>query len=209
MYYEYREPAKTIPSHRMLAIRRGENENVLFFLIELEPQRRARACCDARSSAQQGDWTPQLELAIEDSWQRLLNSSIQAEIRLELKKPLGRRGDQGLSREPAQSVAGPAGGAYRRAWRSTRACARAARSRWSTRPASSSRIDVIYPHRSEERSGDARKTLETLDCASTTCRAIAIGNGTASRETDAFVREFLREAQAGRDVLRDGQRVRG
>jgi uncharacterized protein len=33
MYYEYREPVKTIPSHRMLAIRRGESENVLYFLI--------------------------------------------------------------------------------------------------------------------------------------------------------------------------------
>src|SRR6185369_7015340 len=34
MYYEYREPVKTIPSHRMLAIRRGESEKVLYFLIE-------------------------------------------------------------------------------------------------------------------------------------------------------------------------------
>ena len=39
MYYEYREPVKTIPSHRMLAIRRGESENVLYFLIELDPAR--------------------------------------------------------------------------------------------------------------------------------------------------------------------------
>ncbi len=34
MYYDYREPVKPIPSHRMLAIRRGETENVLYFLIE-------------------------------------------------------------------------------------------------------------------------------------------------------------------------------
>ncbi len=40
MYYDYREPARTIPSHRMLAIRRGESESVLYFLIEFEPQRR-------------------------------------------------------------------------------------------------------------------------------------------------------------------------
>ncbi len=39
MYYEYSEPVKTIPSHRMLAIRRGEGEGVLYFLIELEPLR--------------------------------------------------------------------------------------------------------------------------------------------------------------------------
>src|ERR1700686_4841306 len=39
MYYDYKEPVKTIPSPRMLAIRRGEAENVLFFLMEIEPQR--------------------------------------------------------------------------------------------------------------------------------------------------------------------------
>ena len=39
MYYDYREPVKQIPSHRMLAIRRGETEGVLYFDIELEPQR--------------------------------------------------------------------------------------------------------------------------------------------------------------------------
>ena len=39
MYYEYNEPVKTIPSHRMLAIRRGESENVLYFLIEVDQPR--------------------------------------------------------------------------------------------------------------------------------------------------------------------------
>jgi uncharacterized protein len=39
MYYDYREPVKTIPSHRMLAIRRGESENVLYFLIETDAER--------------------------------------------------------------------------------------------------------------------------------------------------------------------------
>ena len=37
MYYDYREPAKSIPSHRMLAIRRGESEKILYFTIELDP----------------------------------------------------------------------------------------------------------------------------------------------------------------------------
>jgi uncharacterized protein len=40
MYYDYRESVKQIPSHRMLAIRRGEIENVLYFVIELDPPRR-------------------------------------------------------------------------------------------------------------------------------------------------------------------------
>ena len=85
MYYEHREPAKTIPSHRMLAIRRGEGEKVLYFLIEVEPER-ALALMRRHILRQPGDWTPQLELAIDDAWKRLLNASIQGEIRLELKR---------------------------------------------------------------------------------------------------------------------------
>jgi protein Tex len=77
MYYEYKEPVKTIPSHRMLAIRRGEGEKVLYFLIELEPER-PLAILRAHILRQSGDWTKQLGLAIEDAWKRLLNSSIQA-----------------------------------------------------------------------------------------------------------------------------------
>src|SRR6185369_7908401 len=85
MYYDYREPVKTIPSHRMLAIRRGETENVLFFLIELDEQR-ALASIRSRVLRAQGDWTPQLELAIADAYSRLLNTSIQGELRFELKQ---------------------------------------------------------------------------------------------------------------------------
>src|ERR1700733_3519957 len=85
MYYDYKEPVKTIPSHRMLAIRRGEGENVLYFLIDVEPER-AVALIRKQVLRQQGDWTPQLELAIDDAWKRLLNSSIQGEIRLEVKR---------------------------------------------------------------------------------------------------------------------------
>src|SRR6202012_3390347 len=63
MYYDYKEPVKTIPSHRMLAIRRGEGENVLYFLIEAEPER-AVAIIQKHVLRQRGDWTQQLELAI-------------------------------------------------------------------------------------------------------------------------------------------------
>ena len=67
MYYDYREPVKTIPSHRMLAIRRGETENVLYFLIETDAER-AVSMLRSRVLRVQGDWTGQLELAVADSW---------------------------------------------------------------------------------------------------------------------------------------------
>jgi uncharacterized protein len=86
MYYDdYREPVKKIPSHRMLAIRRGEGEKVLYFLIELDSDK-AVSAIRSRVLRQRGDWSPHLESAIEDSYKRLLNSSIQAETRLELKQ---------------------------------------------------------------------------------------------------------------------------
>ena len=85
MYFEYSEPASKIPSHRMLAIRRGANENILYFQIELDPLKPV-AYLKKKIIRQPGDWVPQLEIAAEDSWKRLLNLSIQTEVRLELKQ---------------------------------------------------------------------------------------------------------------------------
>lgn len=61
-YYDYREAVKQIPSHRMLAIRRGETENILYFLIEVDLQR-ALELIKSKIHKQPGDWTPQLNLA--------------------------------------------------------------------------------------------------------------------------------------------------
>lgn len=190
MYYDYREPAKTIPSHRMLAIRRGEAENVLFFLLELE-QQRALDTLRSRILRAQGDWTPQLMLAIEDAWQRLLNSSIQGEIRLELKKrsdadaiavfrdnlhnlllsppagPVSVLGiDPGLRTGCKLAIVDETGKFLGH--------------------------DVMYPFTSKSGLEQAAKVMEKL-MAQHNVRAIAIGNGTAGRETDQFVRDFLKE----------------
>ena len=188
MYYDYREPVKTIPSHRMLAIRRGEGESILFFLIETEPLRCVGLLRD-RILRETGDWTPHLEQAIEDSWQRLLNSSIQTEIRLELKK----RSDTeaiGVFRENLQNLllAPPAGPI------SVLGIDPGIRTGCKIAVVDETgkflAHDVIYLQGKSDTSGATSK-LKTL-LLKHNVRAIAIGNGTASRETDAFVREFLR-----------------
>jgi len=190
MYYDYREPVKSIPSHRMLAIRRGETENVLFFLMELDGQ---RAVDNLRLHIlrRQGDWTPQLTLAIEDAWQRLLNSSIQGEIRLELKKrsdadaiAVFRDNLHNLLLSPPAgpiSVLGIDPGLRT-------GCKLAIVDETGKFLAH----DVIYPFTSKSGLEQAAKVLEKL-MAQHNVRAIAIGNGTAGRETDQLVREFLRE----------------
>jgi Transcriptional accessory protein len=190
MYYEYKEPAKTIPSHRMLAIRRGESENILYFLIEIE-QERAIALMSRHILRVPGDWTPQLELAIDDAWKRLLNSSIQGEVRLELK----RRSDSeaiNVFRDNLYNLllAPPAGPI------SVLGIDPGLRTGCKVAVVDQTgkllAHDVLYLHTSKRGDAEATPKLEAL-LRKYTVRAIAIGNGTASRETDSFVRGFLRD----------------
>ena len=190
MYYEFRESVKTIPSHRMLAIRRGETESVLYFLIELEPLR-ATSLLRSRILKAPGDWTPHLELAIEDCWKRLLSSSIQGEIRLELKKRSDTDAIQ-VFRDNLQNLllAAPAGPI------SVLGIDPGLRTGCKVAVVDETgkflAHDVLYLHTSKNAASGAGDTLAAL-IAKHNVRAIAIGNGTASRETDLFVREFLRD----------------
>ena len=84
MYADYREPVSRIPSHRMLAVRRGAKEGFLTFEIQMEAAPPV-AWLTNRVLRTRGDWTPHLEQAVADSYERLLNPSIQTEVRLELK----------------------------------------------------------------------------------------------------------------------------
>jgi uncharacterized protein len=190
MYYEYSEPVKTIPSHRMLAIRRGESENVLYFLIELEPER-PLSQIRRHVLRQQGDWTHQLELAIDDAWKRLLNSSIQGEIRLELKRRSDTDAIQVFRDNLYNLLLAPPAGPI-----SVLGIDPGLRTGCKVAVVDETgkmlAHDVLYLHTSKHGNAEAMPKLEGL-LRKHNVRAIAIGNGTASRETDAFVRDFLRE----------------
>jgi len=190
MYYEYKEPVKTIPSHRMLAIRRGEGENVLYFLIEIEPER-AVGIMRRHVLRQGGDWTPQLELAIDDAWKRLLNSSIQGEIRLELKRRSDTEAIHVFRDNLYNLLLAPPAGPI-----SVLGIDPGLRTGCKVAVVDETgkllAHDVLYLHTSKHGNDEAAPKLEAL-LRRHHVRAIAIGNGTASRETDAFVRGFLKE----------------
>jgi protein Tex len=190
MYYEYSEPVKTIPSHRMLAIRRGENEKVLYFLIEIETER-TLALIRRHVLRQPGDWTPQLEIAIDDAWKRLLNSSIQAEIRLELKRRSDTEAIHVFRDNLHHLLLAPPAGPI-----SVLGIDPGLRTGCKVAVVDETgkllAHDVFYLHTSKHGNAEAAPKLESL-LRRHNVRAIAIGNGTASRETDAFVREFLRD----------------
>jgi uncharacterized protein len=190
MYADYQEPAAKIPSHRMLAIRRGAKEEVLSFEIELE-KTRPLTYLRNKILKSEGEWVPHLEEAIEDSYDRLLNPSIQTEVRLELKD----RSDEEAIRVFKNNLenlllSAPAG--------ALNVIALDPGLRTGCKVAV---IDdtgkflehsVIYPlEPKNDIVGSAtvlRKLIEKYNV-----KAIAIGNGTGSRETAAFAQDFLRQ----------------
>lgn len=190
MYYDYSEPVKQIPSHRMLAIRRGETENILYFLIELEPQR-ALSLIHSKVHKQTGDWTSQLTLAVEDAWKRLLNSSIVSETRLELKQRADTDAIQVFRENLQNLLLSPPAGQL-----SVLGLDPGIRTGCKIAVVDDTGKflghDVIYPFQPKNDIAGSERILKTL-IEKYNVRAIAVGNGTASRETDSFVRDFLRK----------------
>src|SRR6202165_316558 len=133
---------------------------------------------------QQGDWTRQLELAIDDAWKRLLNSSIQGEIRLEVKRRSDREAIQVFRDNLYNLLLAPPAGPI-----SVLGIDPGLRTGCKVAVVDETgkflAHDVLYLHTSKNAATGAADTLARL-MATHNVRAIAIGNGTASRETDAF-----------------------
>ena len=190
MYAEYSEPASKIPSHRMLAIRRGSSDNILFFQIEIDSAKPV-AYLKNQVMRAEGDWAPHLELAAEDSWRRLLNLSIQTEVRMELKIRSETEAIR-VFRENLQNLllSAPAGsiGVLGVDPGIRTGCKLAV----VDETGRFLHHTVIYPLEPRNDIAGSSKILAAL-LEQFNIRAIAIGNGTGSREVSAFVQEFLRE----------------
>jgi uncharacterized protein len=190
-YYEFSEPAAKIPSHRMLAIRRGAKEGILHFEIAIESAGPV-TWLESQVVRLPGEFAQQLHEAVEDSYERLLNPSIQTEVRLELKD----RSDEDaikVFRENLENLllAPPAG------MLSVMGIDPGIRTGCKIAVVDSTgkylEQAVIYPHEPKNDLAGSVKTMASL-IARHNVQAIAIGNGTASRETAALVGDFLRQA---------------
>ena len=191
IYANYSEAASAIPSHRMLAIRRGANEGFLFFEIELEASK-PLSFLKSKVIRAQGDWVPHLEQAIEDSYERLLNPSIQTEVRLELKDRSDEEAIRVFRKNLENLLLAPPAGML-----SVLAIDPGIRTGCKVAVVDDTgkflENAVIYPLEPKNDLAGAVKTLAGL-ISRHNVHAIAIGNGTGSRETAAFVQDFLRQA---------------
>ncbi len=182
-YYEWEEPASTAPSHRVLAIRRGAHEGFLLFHI-LPQEDEAVAVLENRFVKDDGQAGEQVRLAVKDSYKRLLSLSMETEIRLEIKKraeeeairvfvenlrnlllssPLGQKTvlaiDPGYRTGCKVVCLDPQGKLMHN--------------------------DTIFPTEPRNRKEESAGTLKTL-VEKFNIEAIAVGNGTGGRETEAF-----------------------
>jgi len=184
-YFEWEEPVAKSPSHRILAIRRGETEGVLTSRW-LPPEEDAIALLSRMFLKNSGPAAEQVRLAVEDGYRRLLEPSIETEVRLEAKQ----RADAEAIRVFAANLrelllAPPLGGknvlgidpGFRTGCKVV--CL--------DRQGMLLHHDVIFIEQSDRQRETARHTLLAL-CDRFRIEAVAIGNGTASRETEAFVR---------------------
>jgi protein Tex len=195
MYYDYQEPLKSVPSHRMLAMRRGEKEEVLSLLISA-PVEEILAGLKSRLVLRESIFGPLLARVAEDAYKRLIAPSIEVELRLESKE----RADEVAILVFARNLrdlllAPPAGGkrvlgidpGFRTG---SKLAAVDANGRFLEHV-------TVYPHIGEGRIPQARQDLLRL-VEGHAVEMIAVGNGTAGREMEIFARETL--AGAGRQL---------
>ncbi len=185
-YFDWKEPLKTAPSHRILAIRRGEEEGFLFYRITL-PDDRAEVKLKARFMQGKGAGAEQVALAAEDSFKRLLSPSLEGEARFESKK----RADAEAIKVFADNLrelllASPLG----QRW--TLAIDPGFRTGCKTvvlDPQGKLLFDtVLYITAGSDMQKTEAETIIRGLIKQFKIQAIAIGNGTASRETETFVR---------------------
>lgn len=191
MYYDYREPLREIPSHRMLAMRRGEKEEVLRLAVEA-PEEEILLRLKGRLIRGKSIFLALLEGIAEDAYRRLIAPSIEAELRLEAKKRADEAAIEVFARNlRALLLAPPAGG--------KRVLGIDPGLRTGSKLAALDGTGrflehaTIYPHTGAARVAPAQQELLRLT-ADNGIEMIAIGNGTAGREMEQFVRETLKAA---------------
>jgi protein Tex len=187
-YFEFRQKVTAIPGHRMLAIRRGEDEGVLGWSIEA-PDEDLLAGLTPRVTYRRRARS-QLTRVAEDAYRRLLRPSIQTELRLELKERADAEAIDIFGRNLEQLLLAPPAGA-----RSVLGIDPGFRTGAKVAAVSSTgavlETATLYLHQGDRFAAGLRELVGRHAPS-----LIAIGNGTASRETQQAVRAALDSAGA-------------
>ncbi|MGY4786718.1 Tex family protein [Bacillus sp. OHL2] len=191
MYYDYQEPIKKIVPHRVLAVNRGEKEGILKAAIE-PPAENIRFYLDKQVlKGKQTTARPLIEAAIDDAYKRLIQPSIEREIRKELTEKAEEQAIHIFAENLRKLLLQPPMKGKRvlgvdPAFRT--GCKLAV----VDDTGKVHHIGVIYPHPPVQKKAEAKQKVKEI-IQSSNIEVIAIGNGTASRETEQFIAELIQE----------------
>ena len=186
-YFEWQEPLKRCPSHRLLAMRRGENEGFLRVSISPDDERvlenLVRFFVKGNNASSE-----QVEIAVNDSYKRLIQPSIETEFANISKEKADNEAIKVFADNLQQLLLAPPLGQKR-----TLAIDPGYRTGCKVvcldEQGNLLHNETIYPHKpQEEKKMAAKKVTSMVEVYK--IDAIAIGNGTASRETEAFIKKL-------------------
>ena len=192
MYYDYSEVVSRIPSHRILAINRGEKEEVLKVKIDKNEEKILQTI-EREVIKGQTQFTQMLKNTILDSFKRLIEPSIDREIRSDLTEKAEEKAIKVFGQNAKQLLLGaPIKGktvmGFDPAYRT--GC------KIAVIDETGKVLDIatVYPTAPQNDVEGAKKELLKL-IEKDNINMIAIGNGTASRESEAFVADMIKEAK--------------
>jgi uncharacterized protein len=186
-YFDWEEPVAQIPSHRMLAMFRGEKEDILN--IDVFPdEKEAISILEKLFVKGKGADAEQVAMAVSDCYKRLLSRSMETETRVFAKERADQEAIRVFSENLRQLLLAPPLGAGRimgidPGFRT------GCKIVCLDRQGKLLHHDTIFPHLSGNKTLDAAEKLKAL-CEQFGIEAIAVGNGTAGRETESFVRNI-------------------
>jgi uncharacterized protein len=186
-YFDWQEPIPQVPSHRILAMFRGEKEDALN--LDISPEETA-AIDILENLFVKGDTadSQQVKMAVTDCFRRLLSRSMETETRVFAKDRADREAIRVFSENLRQLLLAPPLGAQR-VMGIDPGFKTGCKLVCLDRQGKLLHHDTIFPHMSERRTLEAADKIKSL-CEQFRIEAIAVGNGTAGRETEAFLRRI-------------------
>ncbi|MFI5346928.1 MAG: helix-hairpin-helix domain-containing protein [Elusimicrobiota bacterium] len=184
-YFDWKEPATKAPSHRVLAMRRGEKEGFLYMRVELDEQE-AVPMLEALFAKGDGPCAKQVRLAVEDAYRRLMSLSMETEVRMDTKRKADRDAILIFANNLREILmSSPLG--HKNVIALDPGFRTGVKLVCLDKQGKLLHHDVIFPHTGEGARTEADYKVRKLVNAQKT-EVICIGNGTAGRETEEFIR---------------------
>ena len=190
-YYDYSNKARFLKPHQILAINRGERENILFVSVELWDEVTLEQIDDVVIEDERSIFTPRLQDAVEDAYKRLLFPSLERELRNELTEKADKHAIETFATNLANLLMQPPlddkivmgiDPAFRTGCKIAVVDETGKYMEGTT----------VYPTPPQNKQNEAAEVINKL-IDQYEVELIAIGNGTASRETEQFIAELIQD----------------